>query len=123
MTGETDEFPLSRVWGRFSGCGDTPTAGSQDSSLLEGGQLRPRALGPAPWFGEKGHSRGVVGDRRISDRLDQGAKERECAHSEEVVGSWLYDCLPFLLYSGSYPPNQGGRYRAMITPKVTVELP
>src|SRR3954467_9427304 len=65
----------------------------------------------------------LVGGRRISGRLVQGAKDRECAHSEEVVGSWLYDCLPFLLYSGSYPPNQGGRYRAMITPKVTVELP
>src|SRR3954462_5609367 len=59
MTGETDELSLSRVWGRFSGCRDTPTAGSQNSGLLEGGQLRPRALGPAPWFGEKGHSRGV----------------------------------------------------------------
>src|SRR4051812_35637528 len=59
MTRETDEFPLSRVWGRFSGCGDTPTAVSQDSSLLERGQLRPCALGPAPWFGGKGHGREV----------------------------------------------------------------
>src|SRR3954469_369922 len=106
MNGETDEFTLSRVWGRFSGCGDTPTAGSQDPGLLEGGQLRPRTFGSTPRFGGKGHGRRVDWDRRILGRLDRDAREGKCAQSEEVMRSWLSDRLPFPLYNGCYPPNQ-----------------
>src|SRR3954466_6011751 len=77
MTGETDEFPLSRVWGRFSGCGDTRGAGSQDPGLLERGQLRPRALGPTPWFGGKGHGREVGWRSEDFDPTGSRSEERK----------------------------------------------
>src|SRR3954466_2073998 len=76
MTGEADKLFLSRVRGRFSGCGDTPTAGSQDSGLLEGGQLRPCAFGSAPRFGGEGHGRrGWLGIEGF--RVDWIAEQRK----------------------------------------------
>src|SRR3954462_15714486 len=88
MTGETDEFPLSRVWGRFSGCGDTPTAGSQDPGLLEGGQLCPCALGPTPRLGGKGHGREIgwrSEDFGSAGSRSEGKKMRALGRSSEEL--------------------------------------
>src|SRR3954469_12714301 len=88
MNGETDEFTLSRVWGRFSGCGDTPTAGSQDPGLLERGQLRPRALGSAPRLGGKGHGREVgwrSEDFGSTGSRSEGRKVRALGRSGEQL--------------------------------------
>src|SRR3954465_7327316 len=48
-----------------------------------------------------------AGGRGISGWLGRDAKGGErCAQSEERVRRWFSDRLPFLLYSGCYPPNQ-----------------
>src|SRR3954466_5047287 len=108
MAGEADEFPLSRIRGRLSGRRDAPAAGSQDPGLLEGSQLRPRALRSTPRLGGEGHGGEICwgsGDFWSAGSRCEG--RRKCAQSEEMVRRWSSDRLPFPLYSGCYPPNQG----------------
>src|SRR3954468_8700911 len=121
MAGEADEFPLARARGHVSGRRDAPAAGAQDPGLLKGSQLRPRTLRSTPRFGGDGHGGRICGGSE--DFGSAGSRcegRRKCVQSEEMARRWFSDRLPFPLYSGCYPPNQGTV--TMITPKVTVGL-